>query len=304
MYNAASPTREVPARSVPSLILEATKRLVTAKGTASIDATMDLPCAVSTAPLDAGHIREYMVITRQPDLGHVPPLYYFTRAFRGMATILGEPESPVRMFGIMHRDNLLTVNKAVPIDEDAILKVSIWLSQFEQGEKGQDLKFMSRFTVDNETVATMETVAFLRNRRTKSQKSTAEPGDLTKAWEKAGSVSLEKKLGWKYAKNSDDWNPFHITKGLARVFGAKSMFLQGACSAGIVMGQVPDDPVNKTGIGMVRTAFLKPVHIPGTQDMYSSLDSSESGERIHQLWDPKKERVTVVVGLSDLTLAA
>ncbi len=278
------PTREIIPRSVPVLLREAF-RSSSRNSRADLRPDLDIARAVWERPIDHDNVRQFETLTgHKTQSGALPPGYIFRLAFRNLAAIVVDEKFPLRAMGTLHRENTLTVTKPVMPDPNTTVRASTWLSGFEQKDNMLDMRFDTAFSANGEPFARMESIITSLNRLKPKDSKPQEPPILSGGWKKVADVKLPGTLGWSYARISDDWNSHHIPGGniamgvitlvtnparAGREFG-RPMILQGNCTASMAIAALPFQPVQRDGTGTLRTSYLAPVALPGTQEIWAA----------------------------------
>jgi acyl dehydratase len=181
----------------------------------------------------------------------LPVTYPHVLAFPLGLELMADREFPFSALGLVHIANRIEVVR--PIDAGSRLDLRVWAADLEPHERG------TRFALHTEAVVAGDAVwrersTYLRRERGGSGASSWSPPPVKAVWD------VPADTGRRYARVSGDWNPIHLSRVSARLFGqrgaiAHGMWTLARCLAGLE-GVLPRS-------GVVDVRFRRPVAVPG-----------------------------------------
>ena len=178
--------------------------------------------------------------------------------------MLLDPAFPVRLTGLVHLWNKITQHE--PLSRDQSLSCRCWLEGSKPIDAGEEFCLHTEFRVGNE-LCWQEQTGFvaLRKDRTRPPRDDAIEAaqyQYKDAWSAAGDI------GRRYARVSGDYNPIHLSKLSARLFGFRLPIAHGMWT----MARCVSALCNDTNRPMtLETRFLRPVSLPADVVLKASV---------------------------------
>ncbi|WP_062464677.1 MaoC family dehydratase [Demequina soli] len=202
----------------------------------------------------------------------VPATWIHVLTFPLHVALLGDRRSTVRLVGAVHTANVMTMRRAVGVDEP--LSLQVHLENLRPHARGALLDLVGRAEVDGETV--WEGVStYLAS----GAHVPGEPGASShEPWEPVAPVArwrLAADLGRRYRRVSQDPNPIHTSRVAARAFGFARPIIHGmwthARAMAALEGRLPE-------AHRAEAAFVRPVLLPATVGL--AVSPNDEGLRL------------------------
>jgi acyl dehydratase len=215
----------------------------------------------------------------------LPATYPHVLAFPLAMHMMSEPSFPLRVIGLVHIANRITLSRPIRVHER--LDISVHAEDLREHDRGQQVDVVATASVDG--VDVWRGVSTYLRRSAPRGRSMAQPVDRHAADPEAGSTSpvtnrspsamwsVGRDIGQAYAEVSGDRNPIHTSRLGARAFGFRRPIAHGMWSAARCLaameGRLPD-------AFTVDIAFKRPILLPstvafsGTTSAFSLADSS------------------------------
>jgi acyl dehydratase len=212
---------------------------------------------------------------RESDTIH--PCFLHSQAFALHVKLLLLPTFPFPLLGLVHVNNQITQIR--PIKKGEKLTVSSCFGPLELHPKGWLFSIQVEFHSGSELVwKSISTNLF----RTKHGQ-TVEPTDKYSLDTFTNSITetcmLSSGLGRQYAKVSGDFNPIHLTKWTAKLFGFKQHIIHGMWTKSYCLSAIQKiNPALLSQAYEVNTTFKQPLYLPNqvniaVQTIMSETDS-------------------------------
>ncbi len=183
------------------------------------------------------------------------------------------PEFPVRLTGLVHLWHKIQQHKAIQANET--LDCRCWLEGSQRVEAGDEFCLNTEFTVDGE-LRWQEQTAFVALRKDRKKRSHKEAGEGMD-YREIASWQAAPDIGRRYARISGDYNPIHLSRLSARLFGFRSPIAHGmwtlARSAAVL---VAGDGTPTT----LQARFLRPVSLPATISLWATRQGRQNHFRL------------------------
>jgi acyl dehydratase len=180
---------------------------------------------------------------------------------------------PVRIMGLVHLRNHIEQQRPLRVGEVGRLRV--WIEGHRETNVGQEFDVNTSVEIDGRAVW-QETCVFMARRMTRDTKKryagriAAGEGIPAPDAESVQPTSPESirtttfeaddGIGWRYARVSSDFNPIHLTKVGARMFGFNQPIAHGMWSMARCLAALDADTF--AGAKRVDVVFKRPVMIP------------------------------------------
>ena len=261
-------------RSAPSIVPSYTRIVFVRKAAL-------LPDGVELPPLEAvlthfkprrDRVNAYRALCGGEPSDTLPVAYPHVLATPVQLALLSSRAFPVRLMGLVHLRNHIEQRRPLRVDESGSIRV--WLNGHRDTDRGQEFDVYSQIEVGGQPVWT-ETCVFMARRLTRdTSKRTgsrihagegipapdAEAVQPDSSGIRTTSVDAADDIGWRYARVAGDFNPIHLSKVGARMFGftqpiAHGMWSMARCLAAIDL-RAFETPKR------VDVVFKRPVTIP------------------------------------------
>ncbi|MBX7147529.1 hypothetical protein K1X76_00465 [bacterium] len=164
-------------------------------------------------------LHSYFDVCQFNNKNDVPLLFPHNLASSVHMALLTHKSFPLKLLGAVHLRNQIT--RHAPVSTADNLRLETAFTEVRVTSKGVEFDFYTEF-FSNENLVWEEVTTYYKRGRfgADSGKETKTMETLTDTVEVARWY-LSKKLGKQYAKLSNDYNPIHISKTLAKMFGFK-----------------------------------------------------------------------------------
>ncbi|WP_339725182.1 MaoC/PaaZ C-terminal domain-containing protein [uncultured Paraglaciecola sp.] len=223
----------------------------------------------------------HQVVGWDLDSDRLHPCYLHSLAFPMHMMLLLLPEFPFPLLGLVQVNNQIIQER--PIKKGERLSVTSCFEQLELHPKGWLFSIKVEFYNGSELVwKSISTNLFLtkHGRQVNSivQQSTDNFSyDINTSWQ------LEANLGRRYAKVSGDFNPIHLSKWSAMLFGFKQHIIHGMWTKSYCISELQKhNPKIFNHAYLVNSAFKQPLYLPNQIEIFSQTSGSNSlSEGLH-----------------------
>ena len=265
-------------------VLLGSKPYVAPEGTVIEPVTLE----VRRLSISPGHLAKYRNVCGVPDDAPLPPAYLHVLAMPVHMQLFVVKNFPVKVLGLIHLRNTIRVLRAVDLAQP--LRLSVVFDTMRLTDAGQEYEYTTRF--DQNGIVLWEEVSTMFARGNAPPKEGAKRPTIERSKHpESGVANSELKVaddtGWRYARISGDFNPIHLTKRTAKMFGFKQAVAHGMWSLGRCLGaaapHLPPGPIQ------IDTQFKLPVYVPSealarTWPVDGGVDISmctTRGDRLH-----------------------
>jgi acyl dehydratase len=249
--------------ALPALYMKAaTRRKIT--GTVLPDS--GLRCWVD---VDPQRLAAYRKVCGFDDNGLLPPTYPHILAFALQMQLLTAEAFPFPLLGLIHLSNRIRVRR--PMGGLNRARVGVNVQNLQPHAKGATFDLVT--TLDDQLGTLWEAESQMLCRGAKLE---GEPVEETLA----STLALTQVAQWKapsdigrqYAKVSGDYNPIHLSKASARLFGFPSAIAHGLWNKARTLAALAEHlPAANIDIAV---QFKKPVRLPGSVALLASAAGS------------------------------
>jgi hypothetical protein len=203
--------------------------------------------------------------------GQLPTTYLHVLAFPLQTALMGRPDFPFALPGLVHVANQLELRRPVGVDEP--LHLAVRAADLRPHPRGQQVDLLSEASVDGEVVwCGRSTYLAKRSTSAASERGPRPTASLTGPPDARWRLPAD--LGRRYAAVSGDHNPIHLNPLAAKAFGFPRTIAHGMWSlARCVSSLAGWGPAT----GVVEVEFRRPVLLPSTVELRT--------ERVDGGWD-------------------
>lgn len=191
------------------------------KGFKPGDSFPEIKAVVKNISIDQDKLKAYRGICELADDGNLPILYPHVFTAPLHMAILSNKDFPIPLLGMLHYRNHLIQHR--PIKSGEILDVEVRLDEHRIVKQGFEFDYIITIESKGEVVWNSITT-YLKQGKFGKDFKTPERGDLIEPISGAEKISdsmIPKNIGKRYAKICSDYNPIHISKFMAKLFGFK-----------------------------------------------------------------------------------
>lgn len=263
-------------RSVPSIIPSYT-RIVFKRKAALLPEGTELPPleAMANFTPDPARVAAYRAVcgggASTSDV--LPMAYPHVIATPVQLALMSSKAFPVRMMGLVHLRNHIELHRPMRAGEGG--RIRVWVNGHRETPPGQEFDVNTSVEIDGRPVW-LETCVFMARRmtpdRTKRHSGRIAAGEGIPAPDAeaikpngAGSIETttfdaDEGIGWRYARVAGDFNPIHLSRVGARMFGFKQPIVHGMWSLARCLATL--EASTFAGPKRVDVVFKRPVTIP------------------------------------------
>ncbi|MEP1447066.1 MAG: MaoC/PaaZ C-terminal domain-containing protein [Paraglaciecola sp.] len=221
------------------------------------------------------HVRDFhQVVGWEIGDDYLHPCYLHSVAFPLHMMLLLEPDFPFPLLGLVHINNQITQIRPMRVGER--LSVNSHFGHLEIHPKGWLFSINVAFHIEAEVVWKSEsTNLFLCKHEPQVESFVQQPSDIS-SWDIKSNWQLKGNLGRRYAKVSGDFNPIHVSKWTAKLFGFKQHIIHGMWTKSYCLSEL--QKVNSTIFNqgfVANIAFKQPLYLPNQVQMLTGNCDSE-----------------------------
>ncbi len=180
---------------------------------------------------------------------------------------------PISPLGLIHI--FQSFKQIRPVKTDEVLNLSCTLESIKKTEKCIETSFDLKAVSGNELVWQGISV-FLTKTKSHTggkKKRKSKTGKKEKILFFKETISVPSDIGLKYARVSGDYNPYHLSSGLAKIFGFKRSIAHGMWSLARVIASLDRRYGIDDNAAYIEASFKLPIFIPaktnlGYEDLY------------------------------------
>lgn len=218
---------------------------------------------------------------------YLPIAYPHVLATPVQLALLSSRAFPVRLMGLIHLRNHIRQIRPLRVDEAGSIRT--WLEGRRDTDRGQEFDVHTEVLIDGTPVWT-ETCVFMARRLTRDTTKRAPriaagegiPAPDAEAVLPPGpdgirktSLEAEADIGWRYARVAGDFNPIHLTKLGARMFGFNQPIAHGMWSMARALAALETHTLEAPR--RVDVVFKRPVTIPAPLTLETWQNGSGAG---------------------------
>ena len=222
----------------------------------------DLVAVRRNVTVEAAAVARFRAHFGLADTGVVPPTFaHIVLAAPLHLQVLTHPAFPLRVLGTVHVRNPVTQYRALKVGEQVTVEVR--LGELRQVHNGLEHDMITSVLDASGTLIWRGVSSNLLRDPALPPRERAAPAELpvVPAWERAWPFTLAADAGRRYAAISGDWNPIHLYRLSARLFGFKRAIIHGMYTYTKVLAVL--EPHLPQGALALDVQFRKPVFLPG-----------------------------------------
>ncbi|HVY79518.1 MAG TPA: MaoC/PaaZ C-terminal domain-containing protein [Steroidobacteraceae bacterium] len=201
----------------------------------------------------------------------LPVAYPHVLAMPVQLALMSSSAFPVRLMGLVHLRNHIEQRRPLRVGEVGRLRV--WIEGHRETNVGQEFDVNTSVEIDGQPVW-QETCVFMARRMTREKRyagriaagegipapdaESVQPDSPESV--RTMSFEADEGIGWRYARVSSDFNPIHLSKLGARMFGFNQPIAHGMWSMARCLAALNSDTF--AGAKRVDVVFKRPVTIP------------------------------------------
>lgn len=228
--------------------------------------------------LDNRNLRLFhQVVGWDPESDSIHPCYLHSLAFPMHIMLLLLPEFPFPLLGLVHINNQIC--QVRPIKKDETLSVSCCFDQLSLHPKGWLFSIKVAFYSGSELVWQSISTNLFRCKHGHNGVSAAKYSMDTFANAINTNWQLSANLGRRYAKVSGDFNPIHLSKWSAKLFGFNRHIIHGMWTKSYCISALEKINPRLFSQGFeINTRFKQPLYLPSQVNLaVQTLESEGDG---------------------------
>lgn len=190
---------------------------------------------------DAANVAKYREVCDWPGADTLPILYPHVLTSSLHLSLMTHPDFPLSMLGAVHARNHVLQHRSIALDE--ALTAEAALTGWRVVKQGIETNVTTTIQSGGETVWESVSVYLTRGKHSNPEEAPdsaklpgLEDADLERTW------AVPTGTGRRYAAVCGDYNPIHISKWLAKLFGFKQEIAHGMWSAAKCCSALPEPP--------------------------------------------------------------
>jgi acyl dehydratase len=236
------------------------------------------------AQVDQAALKEYRKACGFEEDGKLPILYPHILTSAIHMSLLAHPEFPLSIMGSVHARNNILQRRA--IGETEPVDVECTLAACRVVKQGVEFDVTTKLLVGDDCPWESVSTYLVR----KKQSNPGEPPAWTQlgnldGGEEMATFHVPADMGRRYAKITGDYNPIHISKILAKLFGFPRDIIHGMWSLAKCITELP--PISNDGPLRLDVVFKGPVFIDSDNKVVAV---TEEGRNCFDLYCGKNDR--------------
>jgi acyl dehydratase len=214
----------------PSIALSILRALLyRRKGLQAHESLPLLSAQIVNVAINPRHLATYCSTCNIQPLPTLPILYPHVLAAPLHMWLITHPDFPLRLLGAVHLRNHIIQHRTIGLDE--ILNISCAITCERRTEKGLEFDFTTVVRCKNNDIIWEGLTTYFSRGRFGSADTESSLADLAKITDSKliAEWFVPENLGKRYAVITQDYNPIHISKWLAKLFGFQRDLAHGFC---------------------------------------------------------------------------
>lgn len=220
----------------------------------------DLEYVVDDFKIDTAHLAQYQSLTGFAQNQVVPALYFAVLSQSLQMQMMGVPQFPFQVLGLVHVANEIEQKRVIEAQET--FSLSCRFGALHPHEKGVVFDFITEVKVHNQVVmqGTSRYLAKQKGSQVAKAPERAQPVYLLKdEWQVAENT------GRQYALNSGDFNLIHLHRLTAKAFGFKRAIAHGMWSKAQVLSRLDLPAAYRAQVD-----FKLPIYLPSRVELVTA----------------------------------
>jgi hypothetical protein len=208
------------------------------KGFRPGDTFPDIKAVINNISINQEKLKAYREICELVDDGNLPILYPHVFTAPMHMALLSHKDFPIPLLGMLHYRNHLIQHR--PIKSDEVLNVEVGLTEHRIVKQGFEFDYTIRVESKGELVWNSITT-YLKQGKFGKDFSVPARSNLIEPATDAKKISdsrIPGNIGKRYAKICSDYNPIHISKLSAKLFGFKKDIAHAMWATAFSLGKL------------------------------------------------------------------
>lgn len=206
----------------------------------------------------------------------IHPCYLHTLAFPLHMKLILLPHFPFSALGLVHINNQITQFRATQAEDTLSLRCRF--GRLQPHAKGWSFQVSAEYYCNDELVWSGVSRYLARTKQQTGDKATKiSSNEQLQEEQHAYPLKLEKNLGRQYALVSGDFNPIHLFKMTAKIFGFRQHIAHGMWTKAFCLSMLEQlSDIDLTQAFKVDINFKQPLLLPNQISFYSQSLKTES----------------------------
>lgn len=204
-----------------------------------------------------------------PEDGAVPIPFLFVMLQTPHLELLTDRRFPLRLLGLIHKSSTFRQHQRLAVDRPYTLEVILGGGRLVRAGRAFDLH--ATFS-NTEGLCADVTSTLVARAVTRINKKSGEEKALVRTDKPLAKLDYPRSAGWRYAQVSHDYNPIHIHRWLARLWGFPAAVIHGMYSAAKIYRLLAP---TLSPPHCFHVDFLKPIFMPATALLHAQTKSDE-----------------------------
>ncbi len=242
---------------------------------------------VQRVRLDPRDIVPYAALCGFED-GVVPITFPHMLAFPLHIRVMTREEFPYRIIGAIHLEN--SIRQHATLLAGDVLDIEAQPTRLLRHSQGQLIEVETTATRDGQPVWDSRSLYLFRAARSGLVGEPYVPPTLTdgSGLDERGRWALPRSIGRRYARVSGDWNPIHLSRATARLFGLQKSIAHGMWMKARAVAAVTAPLRASHRVASVTVAFRTPAFLPGAARLFAGAGATDSFFEVRDARTPRK----------------
>lgn len=226
-------------------------------------------------------LAEFRRAVGAPMNAQLPSLYVHSLVFPLAMSLMVRDDFPLRLLGMIHLRNEVTVTR--PLGEDEVFDVQVNAEKLAAHNKGVTCDLVVRVLTEGQERMELRSTFLSTAAKIEGAKPEREERKKFKPPMQTAQWKLGAETGRSWAAVAGDYNPIHLSKLSAKALGMPTAIAHGIYLAARVLAQI--EPV---GVGYEwDIEFMSPVLLPAT--VHLAYEAEDHGFEV-TAWNPRKNK--------------
>lgn len=229
---------------------------------------------VNAVTADPQRLARYRDVCSFPRMDHFPVTYPHVLAFGLQMAVMTHKQFPLKLLGLVHVRNEITQHRAIGNEE--VLDLSVRVGGHREVRRGLEFDLVTQLSDDAGHIIWEETGTMLSRRsggrKRSGEKQAAEEPSFEAGHHAHWDISAD--VGRRYAAAAGDFNPIHLSRYSARLFGFRRAIATGMWLKARVAAELT--PYLSTSAYRLRVVFERPVFLPSPVSFGYNLSDTEA----------------------------
>lgn len=227
--------------------------------------------------IDAGHYHQYCDLVKWSPADSLHPCYLQMLSLPLQLQCLTTVNSPFPVMGLIHKANQIIQHERADTKAPFVLYARYHAARAHSKGWVIDIEVTAqqRQQTVYRAVGSYLVKAKAPHVDIKARQRSPMPFILPETAQELNALIACKDIGRKYARVSNDYNPIHLSRSSAMLFGFKQAIAHGMWTLAHTWSSLPEvNSPGNSGSANIKCEFIKPVPLPGTARCFYSNEAS------------------------------